>query len=198
MARTARALYEPTVIVLVIILVVATVLDGNFWSKQNLENLLTQNAPLGIVAVGMTFVIIAAGFDLSVGAVFAFGAVVYASADGHLPVVLAVIASVTIGLVAGLVNGILVAKFRINAFVATLGTGSMISGIASLYTGAQARLLSGDSYFYLGSKDVAGIPVSVWFLIIVMASAGGLLHKGIFGRALDRTRHGHRRAHVRH
>ena len=71
--------------VLVVLLIAAEPVYSGFYEVQNIKNLLSQAAPVGIVAVGMTFVIIAGGFDLSVGSIFALGAVFFASLAPHMP-----------------------------------------------------------------------------------------------------------------
>lgn len=181
--RTAVAEYM-MVGILVLIAVVATVLNHGFWDRQNLENLLSQNAPLALAAIGMTFVIISGGFDLSVGSILALGAVLYASLDGDTNVVLALAASLGVGVVAGALNGLLVAGLGINAFVATLGTASLLTGAASVYTSSEAQLINSDSFYVIGSDSLLGMPIPVWIAAAIFLVGGGVLAKATFGRSV--------------
>ncbi|WP_369696956.1 ABC transporter permease, partial [Comamonas testosteroni] len=85
----------------IVLAIVADILSPGFFELQNLQNILTQNAPVGLVAAGMTFVIICGGFDLSVAAILAVGSVLFASFSGSMPIPIAVVATVGVGLLAG-------------------------------------------------------------------------------------------------
>jgi ribose transport system permease protein len=174
----------PMVGVVVILAIAASFIYDGFLTTDNLRNMLSQNAPLALVAIGMTFVMITGGFDLSVGAIFAAGAVVFASLDGKTSADVALLLAVLAGTGAGLVNGLLVTKFRINAFVATLGTASMVTGAATLYSGKQALLIQSDSFGVVGSNDIAGIPIPVWIAAIAFLIGGLLLAKTVYGRSV--------------
>jgi ribose transport system permease protein len=175
----------PMVVVLAVLLVVTSFVYPDFWSPTNLQNLGTQNAALAVTAVGTTFVMIAGGFDLSVGATFAGGAVFYISMDGTLPVFLAVLGSIAVGLVAGLVNGIVVNVFGVNPFVATLGSASVITGLVSLYySHITVKFAQHDSVKYLGTKMWFGVPVSVAMAGVVIFIAGLALAKTTYGRSI--------------
>jgi ribose transport system permease protein len=181
----ARFLIEyPMVWVLVVLLAATTYFYPGFWDPLNLQNLLVQNVPLLMASVGMTFVIIAGGFDLSVGSVYATGAILYLSFDGHLPPALALIIAVAIGLFWGVVNGTLVNLFNINPFVATLGTSSAIIGLSTLYLGVNAKYTASDSYTFLGTYQWHGIPLSTATAIIIFVVAALLLAKSTYGRSV--------------
>lgn len=175
----------PMVVVLGALLIVTSFVYPDFWSPTNLQNLGSQNAPLAVTAVGTTFVMIAGGFDLSVGATFAGGAVFYISMDGTLPVILAVIGSIIVGLLIGLVNGIVVNVFGVNPFVATLGSSSVITGLVSLYYyHVSTKYAKHDSVKYLGTRMWFGIPVSAAVATIVIVVAGIVLAKTTYGRSI--------------
>lgn len=169
---------------LVILLIVATILYPRFFNIVNITNILSQNATVGIVAVGMTFVIIGGGFDLSVGAIFAVGAVVFARfADpaglwGAAGLVL--IASV----ICGIVNGLVVTKLKVNAFVATLGTGSIFGGAAYIFSNSAPITPDNFAFQTLGTGSLFGCPISIWLLFIVFLVGGFVLIKSVYGRSI--------------
>jgi ribose transport system permease protein len=129
-------------------------------------------------------VIIAGGFDLSVGAIFAAGAVFYVSMDGVLPAALAALLSVIVGLVFGLVNALLVNAVGINPFVATLGTSSVFIGLMTLYAGASVKFSISEEYGFLGSFRVGGIPLSNIVVVVLFVIAGIVLAKTTYGRSV--------------
>jgi ribose transport system permease protein len=174
----------PMVWVVLILAVAASLIYDGFLDGQNLRNLLAQNAPLALVAIGMTFVMITGGFDLSVGAIFAAGAVVFVSLDGQTSSDVALVVAVLAGAVAGLLNGVLVTTFRINAFVATLGTASIVTGAVTIYSGKQALLIESETFGVIGSNEIMGFPIPVWIAVIAFLIGGLLLAKTVYGRSV--------------
>lgn len=176
---------HPMVWVLVVLLAVTTYLYPGFWDITNLQNMLTQNVALTLASVGMTFVILAGGFDLSVGAVYASGAVLYISMDGSQPVATAVVAALVLGAVFGLMNGLLVNALRINPFVATLGTSSAFVGLMTLYAGANVKFTASEEYGFLGTYKWNGlIPLSVFLVAVISVVCAIVLAKTTYGRSL--------------
>lgn len=173
----------PMVWALIALVIVTALLYKNFFTAANLTNMFQQTAPLALVSIGMTYVIIAGGFDLSVGAAFAAGAIFFASFDGVFPMPIGLLLTLLVGLAAGTLNGILVARFKINAFVATLGTSSVIYGIVTLYAGNGAKFLTSGEYTFL-KGNVAGIPISVIMTTIIFVIAGVVLARSTFGRSV--------------
>lgn len=175
----------PMLYVLVVLLIMTTYLYPGFWKSTNLENMMQQNVALIMASIGMTFVIMAGGFDLSVGAVFATGAVFYLSFDGVAPAWVAVIVAVGLGLVCGLVNGTLVNLFHINPFVATLGTSSAFIGIMTLYAGANTKFSASDEFGFLGTykwNDL--IPLSTVVSVVIFVIAAVVLARSTYGRSV--------------
>src|SRR5580693_6292742 len=123
-------------IILTLVLLVAVVGIGNpaFISQQNVFNMASQWAPAGIMAVGMTFVILTGGFDLSVASGYSLCAVVAAYVGQSYPPSIAFAAAIVVGLLFGLANGVLVAVVRINPFITTVGSGFVINGVALVMT----------------------------------------------------------------
>lgn len=182
---TDLALRYGLLIVLVVLVVVSQALYPRFLDLQNIKNILSQNAPLGIVAVGMTLVMITRGFDLSVGASYAAGATVFASlAVGGWPLWLAAGATLLVGLAAGLINGTIITRINVNPFVATLGTTSAFSGLALLYSNSSPFVVSDKAFTVIGRGAFLGIPISIWILGAVLVVGEFVLSRTVYGRSL--------------
>ncbi|HJQ35415.1 MAG TPA: ABC transporter permease [Pyrinomonadaceae bacterium] len=148
-------------------------LTPHFLTVSNLLNVAEQAAIIAIVAVGMTFVIITGGIDLSVGSVLAFAGVVMASVlHADVPVPLALAAALGTGLFCGLVNGALITVGRLPPFIATLGMMSVARGTALMFT--EGRPVSGfeGGFRSLATGEVLGLPASV----VIMAGVYVLAH----------------------
>jgi len=160
----------------VIVLFVALSLSSSvFLTSQNLFNLGVQTSITAVLAVGMTFVIITAGIDLSVGAAAGVAGVLGAKliASAGLPAALGILGGVGVGGVIGLANGVLVAYSGLNPFIVTLGMMSVCQGVVFLVTNALPVPLP-NSFSWLGAGSVGGFPVPVLFVLGV-AIAGHLL-----------------------
>jgi len=169
-------------VALAVLVVVMAGAAPQFASIENLTNVLQQNAIIGVMACGMTFAIIIGGFDLSVGSTAALSSVVAAlaiTATGSI--FLGLCAAIVAGIVVGLVNGGLVAFLRINPFVATLGTMSMIRGIVFVSTNATPVFGVPFGFTALGLGKTMGVPNLVLVFAVVAAILGFLLHKTRFG-----------------
>ncbi|MBA3516455.1 MAG: ABC transporter permease [Rhizobiales bacterium] len=145
-----------------------------FASTANLLNLLQQITTLAIVAVGATFVMVIGEFDLSVGFVASLSAVIAFALFGiGAPVAIGVAAAMLAGIGAGAANGILVARFEVPSFVATLAVGTILSGLAYWASGGTS-LFSGvpDSFKALGRGSLLGLPVlSIWMAAVLICAA---------------------------
>jgi ribose transport system permease protein len=169
------------VVSVVALFVALTVLSDAFATKTNLLNILDQNAPLGIIACGATLVIVAGGFDLSVGAAFAATGVVAAWVAVHVSSDLGLIAGAAAGLAFGLFNGWLVAGLGVNAFVATLASALVFGGIGQLITNGQLIVVSDPSFAKLGPGDVLGVKYSIVLFAVVVAATWLLLARTKLG-----------------
>ncbi len=163
--------------------VVLWILTPYFLTVSNLLNIAEQTAIIAIVATGMTFVIITAGIDLSVGSVLAFSGVVMAKlllAGVPLPLALAV--GVAVGFLSGTVNGLLITLGRLPPFIATLGMMSVARGAALLFT--EGRPISGfsDTFRFLATGKLLGVPMPVIVMLTVYAIAYFLLTRTKLGR----------------
>jgi ribose transport system permease protein len=169
--------------VLLLLVIAATILYPGFLAPENVRDILTQNAAVGLIAVGMTFVIISGGFDLSVGATYALGSTVFAGVTLSTgSVLLAGVASMLAGGSAGLVNGLLVARLNVNPFVATLGTASIISGLAYIYSDSAPFIVDDPLFDVLAASSLAGVPSPIIILILTFLVGGLLLAKTPYGR----------------
>lgn len=170
--------------VLVVVVILASTMYPGFFDPGNIKNILSQNSPVGIVAVGMTFVIIAGGFDLSVAAIFAASGVAYASFADNVPLYQAAALAMAVGIVAGVINGLLVTKLNINPFVATLGSASVFAGLAFLYSDSMPIIPTNPAFQDLDNGDLIGIPYSVLIFVFVLLVGGVVLARTVFGRSV--------------
>jgi ribose transport system permease protein len=170
--------------VLALLLVTFSVLrPGSFATSFNLLNLVSDAAILLLLATGMTYVIITAGIDLSVGGVLVFSAVTATKimeATGSL--LLGAATAVLTGLAWGLLNGVLVAKGRIPALIVTLGTLGMSIGGALLLTGGVDLRAPGDLNLGLGLARWLGVPQIAWICAAITAVLALALARTRFGR----------------
>jgi len=158
-----------------------------FLTKRNLLNILDQNAPVGIIAVGSTLVFIAGGFDLSVGSVYAIAGVTAALLVPHVGVELALIGGLLIGLGFGVANGILTTVGRINAFVATLAMSIIIGGIGFVMTGGLLVTVTDPGFATLGQGSIGEVTYTTLIWLGFTLLCGFLLSRTIFGRAIYAT-----------
>jgi len=163
---------------------VFAVISPIFLSPGNLLSILHQVTITGIMAIGMTFVVMTGGIDLSIGPVLAiagvFAADILVASDGS--VVLAIGSGVAISALIGLVNGLLVASVGLQPLVVTLAGLSIVRGIALLAGGPDLHLIRGpDLFLAIGSGLVAGIPFSVYLFMVAIAVAAFLQYRTTFG-----------------
>jgi ribose transport system permease protein len=153
-----------------------------FFSSRNIRNILDQTAQVGIIACGMTVVIIAGGFDLSVGAIFAITGVTASVVANQIGSVYGYFAGVLLGLIIGLLNGIIVSKLRINAFIATMASTLIIRGIGNLFVSGQLIAVRAPFFNFLGRGEILGARISIYLFAIVIAMIWFLLTRTTIGR----------------
>jgi ribose/xylose/arabinose/galactoside ABC-type transport system permease subunit len=175
------------------IVVLAVLTKGQFIQPDTLLSIVRQVAAVGVIAIGMTFVIITLGIDLSVGSILALAAVVASSLAQqtsatmkfpglNIPVFIAVFAGLAVGAACGSVNGVLISRFRLAPFIATLGMMTVARGLAFIYSGGRPISNLGSQYNYLGQGSILGIPVPVLLFIAVALAAHVVLNFTRFGR----------------
>ncbi|EPF2547621.1 ribose ABC transporter permease [Vibrio cholerae] len=178
---------QKSLIALLFLVVVVSFLNPNFFTVDNLLNILRQTSVNAIIAVGMTLVILTAGIDLSVGSVLALcGAFAATLVAMEVPVLVAVPTALLAGAVLGAISGIIIAKGKVQAFIATLVTMTLLRGVTMVYT--DGRPIStgftdtADTFAWFGTGYALGIPVPVWLMVVVFAGAWYLLNHTRFGR----------------
>lgn len=179
---------------LVLLCIAGTMLNGDFASVDNGLNVLTRTAFIGIIAVGMCFVIISGGIDLSVGSMAALiaGCVILAMnkaagsvASPMLVVALGMGVALVLGVLFGLAHGLLITKGRIEPFIVTLGTLGIFRAYLTYFADGGAITLSNDladvySPVYYGS--LLGVPFPVWIFVLVAIAGGFVLNRTAYGR----------------
>jgi ribose transport system permease protein len=164
--------------------VVLTFLSPHFLTSNNLLNVLDQSVVVGIVAIGMTFVILIGGIDLSVGSVAGCTGVLLGRGLEHLPIPFAIILAILAGCGIGLFSGILIARFGLPAFVVTLGVMAIGRSLAYIFSGASAIADLPDSFGNIVYTNVFGIPAHVITLLILYTLAWGYLNYTKGGRTI--------------
>ncbi|AEY01265.1 ribose ABC transporter permease protein [Oceanimonas sp. GK1] len=178
---------QKSLIALFLLIAVVSVLNPNFFTVDNLLNILRQTSVNAIIAVGMTLVILTAGIDLSVGSVLALcGAFAASMVSMELSIFITLPAVLLAGFALGGVSGVIVAKGRVQAFIATLVTMTLLRGVTMVYT--DGRPIStgftdtADLFAWFGTGYVFGIPVPVWLMGLTFLGAWYLLNHTRFGR----------------
>jgi ribose transport system permease protein len=165
------------------LVVLLWILTPHFLTVSNLLNVLEQTAINAIIAAGMTFVIISGGIDLSVGSLVAVAGVVLATLlHGGTPIAIAMAASLAVGFLFGVLNGVAISWGRLPPFIATLGMMSIARGCALLFT--EGRPVSGfeGGFRAVATARVLGVPAPVFITIAVYALAQFVLSETRFGR----------------
>lgn len=179
------ALKYKSLIGLLILCIVISFITPRFLTIPNIKNIFTQVSVNAIIAIGMTFVILTGGIDLSVGSILAVSGAIAASiikTTGNI--YLAIIVALAIGCVIGLINGILVSKGRIQAFIVTLATMTIFRGVTYVYTNGTPISGLGQSFSGIGNKMFLRLPIPVVLTIIVLGIAFYVLSQTRYGRYL--------------
>ncbi|WP_118134529.1 ABC transporter permease [Oceanicella sp. SM1341] len=184
LARIGRSLEMRMLGLALVIACGLSLLSPYFLTQNNIFNILDQSVVIGIVAVGMTFVILTGGIDLSVGSVAGLTGIVLGLALGELPIPLAILCAVAAGGVIGLCSGVLVAVFGLAPFVVTLGMMAIARSLAYIFSGQTAI-----SSIPMGLSDIVystvlGIPANVLFLLALYALAWAYLTFSKGGRTI--------------
>ncbi|MEU5662971.1 ABC transporter permease/substrate-binding protein [Streptomyces longwoodensis] len=185
-AAVRRLLLDNGALTALIVLVIAmSALSGDFLTTDNLLNVGVQAAVTAILAFGVTFVIVSAGIDLSVGSVAALSATVLAwSATSHgVPVALALVLALATGIVCGLVNGFLIAYGKLPPFIATLAMLSVGRGL-SLVISEGSPIAFPDSVSHLGDTLGGWLPVPVLVMVVMGLIAAFVLGRTYIGRSM--------------
>lgn len=168
---------------------VFSVLSPNFLTFGNLRDVAISACINAIIGLGLTFVIITGGIDLSVGSIASFVGIVSANAmvNGGTPPIGALLIGIALGAVCGAFNGLLITKLRLPPFIATLGTMSVFQGFAYVVTNGKPVYNVPKDFVYLLNSYVAGIPVMVIMVAVVGVLCWLLLRKTVFGENVIAT-----------
>ena len=170
---------------LVLILGMAlSILSPHFLTSNNLLNVLDQSVVVGIVAIGMTFVILIGGIDLSVGSVAGLTGVLLGRGLEHFPIPVAIILAVLAGMAVGFFSGVLIARFGLPAFVVTLGVMAIGRSLAYILSGASAIADLPDAFGNIVYASIFGVPANVLTLLVLYILAWAYLNFTKGGRTV--------------
>jgi ribose/xylose/arabinose/galactoside ABC-type transport system permease subunit len=175
-------------IALVFLIILCSIASPMFLTQSNMLNIFRQISINGIIAVGMTFVMIGGGFDLSVGSTLSLAGAVVIGLQTIVSVPVAVLASLMIGLLAGLLNGTIMAVINGDngdAFMVTFGMQSFLAALALLYTGGVTlRGSSSPAFNFIGKGFAGPIPMPVLLFLLIAIISHFVLSKTRFGRGI--------------
>jgi inositol transport system permease protein len=182
------------VLILIAMIILVSFMSPVFLQPGNLLNIVRQISVIGLIAIGVTVAIISTGIDLSSGSVVGLAAVVAASLAQQpdwpqakfpgleLPLIVALLGGLGVGLACGFTNGFLIAKFKIPPFIATLGMMTAARGLALLYSNGRPLSSLTDAYNFIGAGTLVGIPVPILILGLVGIGTHVMLNNTKFGR----------------
>lgn len=170
--------------VLCLFLSVNPITKGSFLTQKNVFNVLRQISSNLFLACGMTMVIILGGIDLSVGSIIALSGCIAAGgvARYHLPLVIAILLGICVGLIVGMFNGFVISKTTIPAFIVTLATMNIAKGFAYVYTGGSPVRVVTKEWQFLGAGYIGAVPTPVILLVLVLIITGVIMNKTKIGR----------------
>jgi ribose transport system permease protein len=166
---------------LLVLFVALSIASDVFLTQRNLLNILQQWAPVGIMAMGASVVLIGKGFDLSIGSMFTLSGIAAVVVAESVSVPIGVLAGAGTGATLGLINGLLVTRVHINAFVATLGTSIVFAGLAAGLTGGTIQTVTDPSYGF-AHNELLGVRWSTWTMFAIFIVLTLLLAKTTAGR----------------
>jgi L-arabinose transport system permease protein len=178
-----RSASSGVVIAFVVLFVALAAFVPNFFTPRNMQGLLLSVSIIGCIAATMMLVLALGEVDLSVASIVAFSGVVAALVTTGLhSVVAGVFAGIAAGALVGLVNGTIVAAFRINSLIATLATMEIVRGLAYITSSGDAVIVGEQSFFEIGASAWLGLSAPIWINIAVFVLFGWLLNFTVFGR----------------
>ena len=183
----AWLLEQKSLIALLLLIVVVSTLSPNFFTLNNIFNILQQTSVNAIMAVGITLVILTSGIDLSVGSLLALtGAVAASMVGADVNALVAVVGALALGAAIGGVTGVIIAKGKVQAFIATLVMMLLLRGVTRVYTDGSPINTgfsdNADLFSWFGIGRPFGIPTPIWLMMIVFLSAWYVLHHTRLGR----------------
>jgi ribose transport system permease protein len=196
---SSRLLGQIPLLTLTVLCVVTTLLTNRFLSPINLDNILVQSSIMAVIAMGMTFVVIGGGFDLSVGSTAALAGCTSAMVMLKAGIVAGALAGIAIAALVGLLNGVIIAYLKVNPFITTLGTMVLVRGVVFLITGgAPIEGPNGlpPAFVAFGSSRFLGVHGLVWIPVILLLLLSWVLHATPYGRQIYATGGGREAAYL--
>src|SRR5262249_45338075 len=183
---------------LVVLCAVTAMMTDRFLSPFNLTNILVQSSIMAVIAMGMTFVIVGGGFDLSVGSTAALSGCVAAMLMPAAGLTLGVLGGVAAGAAVGLANGFVVAVLGVNPFITTLGTMVLVRGVVFILTGGAPVGDEGlpAAFIAFGSQRLFGVHYLVWVPVVLLAILPFVMHSTPYGRRVYATGGGREAAYL--
>jgi ribose transport system permease protein len=174
-------------IVLIAIIILFTLINPNFFSFKNMMNIFYAASIIGLLAIGMTYLMIAGHIDLSCGTVAGLSGVIISvllrdTDISAWPVAFVITLAIALGV--GFANAVLVNVFELQPFIATLAMSSVCTGASYLLSSGRAVLISNQSLMRIGSGRVFGVPITVIILVIFFIVFGYILARTVFGRSV--------------
>ena len=182
---SATSRYAAVLVLLAALFVAFAVTQSNFLTSSNIENLLTSVSILWVVSIAMTFVVLTAGIDLSVGSLLALSGIILSHLlnNAGLPAWLAVVCTLLAGAaIGGGVNGVLIGRAGLSFFVVTLGTLSLYEGIVNIWSDTKTTYITSSLIDSIGFGKLFGVAYPIWIMILTFAIAFVVLRWTYFGR----------------
>ena len=184
-AWSGASRFAVVALLLVVIFVFFSLDQSDFLTNSNIQNLLSSVSILFVISVGMTFVVLTGGIDLSVGSLLALTGLILSKlfSGAGLPIGVAVVLTIVLGaLIGGAVNGVLIGRVGLSFFVVTLGTLSLYRGIVNIWSGTKTTYINSTFISDLGFRKVAGLQLPIWIMVITFVIAFVVLRWTYFGR----------------
>lgn len=182
---SAASRYAAVLVLLIVLFVVFSATQPNFLTSANIQDLLSGVSILWVVSIGMTFVVLTAGIDLSVGSLLALSGIILSNLMNNvgLPAWAAVVITLVAGaVIGGAVNGVLIGRARLSFFVVTLGTLSLYEGIVNIWSGTKTTYLNSSLIDGIGFGKGLGVPTPIWIMTGTFLLAFVVLRWTYFGR----------------
>ncbi len=172
------------ILVLIGLVVIFGLINPVFFTWQNMLNIFIQQAYVVIAAVGLSFIMISGGMDLSIGYQMSLIGIVTAACLmwAHLPLIICLIIGILLGIFLGLCNGLASVRLNVHPLIVTLGTMTIYEGISYIISRSNTIFGLPDSFKFLGQGYIAGIPFCVLLALIIAAAASFILNRTYFGR----------------
>jgi len=181
---TNRLQNYSVLLVLVVLCIYLSFATDTFATFSNVQNVLQQVAVIGIIAMGMTMLLISGSFDLSVGGQVALLGVVIAKVGNSSGLASGIVCALVLSVLLGLINGLIVTRLGVNSLVATLGSGLAFGGAAFLLSGSAPIVLTSEGLQNAMTTTIAGFPLPVYMFLAVVAISAWFLHTTVGGRRL--------------